>query len=76
MECHFGPLTDPTIEILWSFNGKPLLAGSRFVMTNDFGYVAMDILQAIPEDSGLYTCQAVNIKVQIPILILRFKSSV
>lgn len=65
MECHFGPLTDPTIQIMWLFNGKSLVAGSRFVMTNDFGYVALDILQAIPEDSGLYTCKAINTKVSI-----------
>lgn len=27
---------------------------------NDFGYVALDIHPAIPEDEGVYTCRAVN----------------
>lgn len=35
-------------------------AGSRFKMIHDFGFVALDILHTIPEDSGVYVCRATN----------------
>jgi hypothetical protein len=35
--------------------------GSRFTETNNFGFVALDILYCYPEDSGTYTCRAKNI---------------
>ena len=34
--------------------------GHRFRTTYDFGFVALDILYAYAEDSGTYTCHAVN----------------
>jgi titin len=34
---------------------------NRFRTTYDFGFVALDILYAYPEDSGTYTCQAANV---------------
>jgi hypothetical protein len=37
------------------------LLGSRFTETNNFGFVALDILYCYPEDSGTYTCRAKNI---------------
>jgi hypothetical protein len=41
------------------FSFSPL--GSRFTETNNFGFVALDILYCYPEDSGTYTCRAKNI---------------
>uniref|UniRef100_A0A915K311 Ig-like domain-containing protein n=1 Tax=Romanomermis culicivorax TaxID=13658 RepID=A0A915K311_ROMCU len=37
-----------------------VLSGSRIKVKNDFGFVSLDIAQAIPQDSGVYTCRAVN----------------
>lgn len=37
-----------------------LCVSPRFRPTHDFGYVALDILDVIEEDSGVYTCRAVN----------------
>lgn len=62
MECRVTPITDPKLNINWYFNDKPLLTGSRFKTVHDFGYVSLDILSVIPEDSGTYTCHAVNEK--------------
>lgn len=34
--------------------------GHRYRPFHDFGYVALNILSVVPEDSGSYTCRAVN----------------
>uniref|UniRef100_F1KYB5 Titin n=1 Tax=Ascaris suum TaxID=6253 RepID=F1KYB5_ASCSU len=41
-------------------NGTSLAAAHRFRPVFDFGYVALDILYAYPEDSGTYTLVARN----------------
>lgn len=38
-----------------------LFSGHRFRPIHDFGYVALDIVDLIAEDSGTYTCRAVNV---------------
>lgn len=60
-ECRLIPVSDATMKIEWYHNNKPVKAGSRFVETNSFGFVALDIMYAYPEDSGTYTCRAKNI---------------
>ena len=45
-------------------NGKQLPVASRFNSTYDFGYVSLDISHVYAEDSGVYTCRAVNGKGQ------------
>lgn len=59
-ECRLIPVSDPTMKVEWYHNSKPLRSGSRFTETNNFGFVALDILSCLPEDSGTYTCKAVN----------------
>lgn len=36
------------------------IIGHRFKTTYDFGFVALDVLYAYPEDSGTYMCKARN----------------
>lgn len=59
-ECRLIPVSDPTLKVEWYHNNKPLKSGSRFTETHNFGFVALDILACLPEDSGAYTCRAVN----------------
>lgn len=59
-ECRLIPVSDPTMKVEWFHNAKPLKSGSRFTETNNFGFVALDILSCLPEDSGNYTCRATN----------------
>ncbi|XP_033606475.1 titin isoform X1 [Cryptotermes secundus] len=63
-ECHVEPSKDPTLNIEWFVNGKPLPSGARFKSTYDFGYVSLDINHAYAEDSGIYMCKATNNKGQ------------
>ncbi|GLH07319.1 LOW QUALITY PROTEIN: Titin [Gryllus bimaculatus] len=63
-ECRVEPSKDPTLNIEWFVNGKPLPMGARFKSTYDFGYVALDINHAYAEDSGVYMCKATNSKGQ------------
>ncbi|GBM37321.1 Titin, partial [Araneus ventricosus] len=59
-ECRLIPVGDPKLKVEWYHNGRPVKQGTRFVRTFNFGYVALDIMYAYPEDSGTYTCKAVN----------------
>merc|ERR1719357_1082775 len=59
-ESTLTPVNDASMRIEWMFNGKEVSQGHRFRTTYDFGFVALDILYAYPEDSGSYTCKAVN----------------
>ncbi|KAL3105626.1 hypothetical protein niasHT_021729 [Heterodera trifolii] len=59
-ECRVQPANDVKMAVHWLFNGQPLFAAHRFRPMFDFGYVALDILYAYPEDSGTYTCVAQN----------------
>ncbi|RZF44390.1 hypothetical protein LSTR_LSTR016710, partial [Laodelphax striatellus] len=59
-ECQVEPLHDPNLRIEFYHNGKPLPSASRFHITFDFGYVALDITHLVPEDAGEYTVKAIN----------------
>jgi hypothetical protein len=54
LECRLEPINDPTMTVEWFVNGVAIQTGHRFRMTNDFGYIALDILYAYPEDTGTY----------------------
>ncbi|KHJ81447.1 immunoglobulin I-set domain protein, partial [Oesophagostomum dentatum] len=59
-EARLQPANDPKMTVEWYHNGAPLPAAHRFRPMFDFGYVALDILYAYPEDSGTYTLVARN----------------
>ncbi|KAH8349333.1 hypothetical protein KR084_012599, partial [Drosophila pseudotakahashii] len=50
----------PSMRVEWYHNNLPLKSGSRFTETNNFGFVALDIMSTLPEDAGTYTCRAFN----------------
>ena len=60
-EAKLEPITDPHLQVEWLMNEKPIIVGHRFRPIHDFGYVALDINDTIPEDSGVYTCRATNL---------------
>ena len=60
MECHVEPKEDPKLRVEWFFNGKQLDHGSRFRVTNDFGFVSLDLSDVYGRDQGIYTCRASN----------------
>lgn len=59
-ESRLIPVSDPTMKVEWFHNNVPLKSGSRFTETNSFGFVALDIMYAYPEDAGVYSCRAAN----------------
>ena len=60
-EAKLEPITDPHLQVEWLKDGQPVMVGHRFRPIHDFGYVALDIVDAISEDSGIYTCRATNL---------------
>lgn len=46
------------MKIIFNFN---FIVGHRFRPIHDFGYVALDIIDVIEEDTGTYTCRAINL---------------
>jgi len=59
-ECRIEPQNDPNLKIEWLHNGQQLKASSRIQTHYDFGYVAIDIIDAKREDTGTYTLIASN----------------
>ena len=58
--CRVEPKHDPKLQVKWYHDGKELASGHRFRITQEFGYVALDILYTYPEDEGEYVCKATN----------------
>ena len=69
-EAKLTPITDPNLKVEWLKDGQPMTVGSRFRPIHDFGYVALDILGLIEEDTGTYTCRATNLAGQAQIQTL------
>ncbi|KAG0723055.1 Titin [Chionoecetes opilio] len=63
-EAKVIPIGDATMTVEWFHNGKPLAASSRATVTWRFGFVALDLLNVITNDAGVYTCRATNVKGQ------------
>lgn len=54
LECILEPVHDSTMVVEWYHNNVPIKTGHRFVVINEFGYVALKILYVYSEDSGSY----------------------
>ena len=61
-ECRVEPSQDPDMKYEILKDSEPLPASNRSAVSNDFGYVSVDIAFVYPEDSGIYTCRASNKK--------------
>ena len=59
-ECRVAPVGDPNIKFEWFCNDNKLQIGSRFQVTQDFGFVTLDIASCIDKDSGMYMVKASN----------------
>lgn len=59
-ECRVAPVGDPSIKFEWFCNDSKLQIGSRFQVTQDFGFVTLDIASCIEKDSGMYMVKASN----------------
>lgn len=58
--CRLIPISDPTMRVEWTHNGKPLIESSRIVHEHEFGIVRLQIKRCEAEDSGIYQCKATN----------------
>lgn len=59
-EGQLTPVSDSTMKVEWYKDGRPITASSRITAIFNFGYVSLNILHLRAEDSGSYTCRAVN----------------
>ena len=59
-EAKLVPIGDPKLRVDWLKNGKPIQASNRMSSLHDFGFVALDLKYTRPDDTGSYTCRAVN----------------
>ena len=53
-EAAFLPNNDPNVKIQWVRNGVPLCHGSKYAISQDFGYCTLVIGYTFPEDAGVY----------------------
>uniref|UniRef100_A0A1I7XKU1 Immunoglobulin I-set domain protein n=1 Tax=Heterorhabditis bacteriophora TaxID=37862 RepID=A0A1I7XKU1_HETBA len=59
-ETQIAPINDPYLKVEWFKDKKPVLIGHRFRSTLDFGFACLDLLYALPDDTGEYHCVATN----------------
>ena len=59
-EAKLVPVGDPNLRVDWLKDGKPIQASNRMSTLHDFGFVALDFKYTRPDDSGTYTCRAIN----------------
>ncbi|GMT09920.1 hypothetical protein PFISCL1PPCAC_1217, partial [Pristionchus fissidentatus] len=60
LECQVKPYNDNSLRVQWLKDGQPIATGHRFRTFYDFGFVSLDILGALAQDAGVYTCHAIN----------------
>src|SRR4029078_11488594 len=60
LECRIIPVNDPKLKIEWYLNDAPIPNSNRVMLTQDFGYISLQINHVLPHDIGVYMCRAVN----------------
>ena len=59
-EARLIPVGDSKLKVEWLKNGKPIQASNRISTMHDFGFVSLDLKWVTVDDSGTYTCRAIN----------------
>lgn len=59
-EAAFGPNNDPNVRIEWRRNDAPLAHGSKYAISQDFGYCTLALAYTFPEDEGVYQLSVSN----------------
>ena len=59
-EAKLVPIGDSKLRVNWLKNGKPIQCSNKMSTLNDFGFVALDLKYTRTDDSGAYTCNAIN----------------
>lgn len=60
LECRLQPVNDPTMKVHWTLNGQPIGEGNRFRHARNMDLITLDIIFVVPEDEGLWACNAVS----------------
>lgn len=59
-EAKLMPVGDPHLRVEWIKDGRQIQASNRMSTLHDFGFVALDLKYTRPDDTGTYTCRAIN----------------
>ncbi len=60
LECRLIPVGDPKLRVEWYLNEQPLQQSNRLPIAHEFGHVSLQLSHALPHDTGVYMCRAVN----------------
>ncbi|KHJ78720.1 immunoglobulin I-set domain protein, partial [Oesophagostomum dentatum] len=60
LEAKLTPLNDENLVVVWYLNGRELMKNDRCKQTLHHGFATLDILDSTKDDSGVYTCRAIN----------------
>ncbi|KAK6051040.1 immunoglobulin I-set domain protein, partial [Cooperia oncophora] len=60
LEAKLTPLNDPNLVVVWYLNGRELMKNDRCRQTLNHGFATLDILNSTKDDSGVFTCRAIN----------------
>merc|ERR1711976_774552 len=56
IESQLSPVGDPTLNVQWFHNDKPLKAKTHLIALYEFGYIGLKFKRVYPDDFGRYTC--------------------
>lgn len=56
------PVNDNQLRVQWFKDGQPLGDSNRFMFTNDFGLIALDLMHTVANDAGTYAVKRFTFK--------------